>query len=599
MLFLVSGGGCRKSASEAGNAQSQFTNQPSTINHQPSTTTLARLHWLGTQRLARETNAAYFMSVWNLPESEQLVAQTLDKLALALAGERPAVVVSNQALVTSNRVSASGSPSRITNKLSTINYHLSPANQPLASKLRPLLEDLVQAESCFELRQATKQPRELALAIRLDDQRAELWTSNLTAVLGSMTNVQSLPAPAGRYAWRLPLAPRSSSLLPSTPSVPPQPSRFDLARASDWILLGVAAETNGLLAEWSQRIRAEHAPVSGIGSRAATNYWLDAAVDLGRLAGALKPGQAGLPKLAATVIGVGGEVRMAGELKFPKPLPFEETAWTIPTNLVYQRLISFTAIRGFQPWLASQKLWKDLGLGAAPNQVFFWAREGLPFLSYCAVPFPGASDCVARLTERLLTEGNAWMTTNGMGRFLRSEQTNGVVLSMPFMEPYLEPVTVGGGDFVLGGLLHQGPGTNSLAPLMLFQEITRRTNLVAYDWELTGPRLDTWLHIGQLIRLISFRDRLRPESASAKWFKEAAPRLGNCATAVTRTAPDELSFVRRSAIGFTSIELHLLADWLESPNFPHGFYSRAVHRVAPPARNRSGTNSVPMLPARQ
>ena len=218
MLILASGGGCRKSASEAGNAQSQSTNQPSTINHQPSTATLARLHWLGIQRLARETNAAYFMSVWNLPESKQLVAQTLDKLALALAGEQPEVVVSNQVLVTSNRVSASGSPSRITNQLSTINYHLSTANQPLSSKLRPLLEDLVQAESYVELRQATDQPGELALAIRLDDQRAELWTSNLTAVLGSMTNVQSFPAPASRYAWRLPLAPRSSSL-PSTLSV--------------------------------------------------------------------------------------------------------------------------------------------------------------------------------------------------------------------------------------------------------------------------------------------------------------------------------------------------------------------------------------------
>jgi hypothetical protein len=607
MLILASGGGCRKSASNASNAQSQSTNHPSTINHQPSTTTLARFHWLGIQRLARETNADYFMSVWNLPESKQLVAQTLDKLAVALTGEQSEVVVSNQVLVTSNRVSASGSPPRITNQLSTINYHLSPANQPLSSKLRPLLEDLVQAESYFELRQATNQPCELALAIRLDDQRAELWTSNLTAVLGSMTNVQSLPASSNCYAWRLPLGPR--------------PSRLGLARAGQWTLLGIAAETNRLLAEWSQRIRADHAPVSGTGSRAATNYWLDADVDLGRLAGALKTGQAsppapsaagneagtpallswpaGLPKLAATVIGVGGEVRMVGELKFAEPLPLQETAWNIPTNLVYQRLISFTAIRDFQPWLASQKVWKDLGLGAAPNQVFFWAREGLPFLSYCAVPFPGATNCVARLTERLMTEGNAWMTTNGMGRFLRSEQTNGVVLSVPFMEPYLEPVKVGGNDYVLGGLLHQGPGTNSLAPLVLFQEITRRTNLVAYDWELTGPRLDTWLHIGQLIRLISFRDRLRPESASAKWFKEAAPRLGNCATAVTRTAPDELSFVRRSAIGFTSVELHLLADWLESPNFPHGFYSRAVHRPAPPARNRSGTNSVPTpLPKR-
>ena len=218
-----------------------------------------------------------------------------------------------------------------------------------------------------------------------------------------------------------------------------------MARAGDWTLLGLAAETNELLAELSHRIRADHTPVPAPATRSSfqadpttrkvrpaptspvgagtTNYWVEAEVELGRLGSALGldvKWRAGLPKLAVTVIGVGGEVRTVGELKFAKPLPFEETAWNIPTNLVYQRLISFTAIRGFRPWLDSQKAWKDLGSGAAPNQVYFWARDGLPFLSYCAVPFPDASNCVARLTERLLTEGNAWMTNNWMSRFLRS-----------------------------------------------------------------------------------------------------------------------------------------------------------------------------------
>jgi len=565
MLLLVLGGGCRKSAS---------TPAPAAPDE-----TVARLHWLGIKRLGRETNAAYFMSVWNLPESKQLVAQTLDKLALALGGGSQVTNADVQSAATNHQ-------SLVTNYQSLVTSH------PVAAQLRPLLEDLVQAESYVELRQATNQPGELALAIRLEEQRAELWTSNLTVVLGSMTNVQSLPAPASRHAWRLPIA------LPA--------SRLDLARAGEWTLLGVAPETNRLLAELSQRIRAEHTPVSGTGSRAAThatNYWLGAEVDLGRLAGAFKGGQAGtpallswpagLPKLSVTVSGAGGEVRTTGELKFAQPLPFEEVAWNIPTNLIYQRLISFTAIRDFQPWLSSLKAWKDLEIGATPNQVFFWAREGISFLSYGAVPLADASNCVTRLTERLMNEGNAWMATNGMGRFLRAEKTNGLVVSVPFMEPYLEAVTVGGSDYVLGGLLRQEPGTNSLAPPALFHEVTRRTNLLAYDWELTGPRLNAWVFTGELLRLYTFRNRLPPECASIKWFKAAAPKLGNCATAVTRTAPDELSFVRRSSIGFTSVELHLLADWLESPQFPRGFYSQAAHRPVLPAKNRLGTNSVP------
>jgi hypothetical protein len=575
LLLLVSGGGCGKSASDGGPPQSLIPPHRSLISN--LSPTVAQLHWVGLEQIGRETNAANFLSVWNLPESRQLTAQTLDKLALALGGGSQATNLTNpQSPVTNPR-------SPVTNYQSLVTSH------PVAARLRPLLEDVLEAESYVELRQATNQPGELALAIRLEAPRAGLWTSNLTAALGSMTNAQSLPAPANGWAWRLPLA---SPL-----------SRLDLARAGEWTLLGVAAETNGLLAELSRRISAGHTPAAGSEAAApgdgrapaATNYWLEADVDLGRLGSALgleRAWPAGLPRLAVTVSGVGGEVRTAGELKFAQPLPFEEAAWNIPTNLVYQNLISFTAVRGFRPWLESQKVWQELGLGAAPNQVFFWARQGLPFLSYGAAPLADASNCVARLTERLVNEGNAWMTTNGMGRFLRAEKTNGLALSVPFIAPYLETAKVGGSDYVLGGLLQQKPGTNSPAPPALFREVTSRTNLVAYDWELTGPRLAAWLDTGQLFRLLFFRNRLRPECASVKWFNAAAPWLGNCATAVMRTGPDELSFARRSAIGLTSVELHLLADWLESPQFPRGFNSQVVHRPMPPAKTRAGTNSV-------
>ena len=62
------------------------------------------------------------------------------------------------------------------------------------------------------------------------------------------------------------------------------------------------------------------------------------------------------------------------------------------------------------------------------------------------------------------------------------------------------------------------------------------------------------------------------------WLKAVAPKLGNCATAVTQTGPDQLSFVRRSTVGFTAVELHALADWLESPQFPRGTPPRSRRR---------------------
>ena len=52
------------------------------------------------------------------------------------------------------------------------------------------------------------------------------------------------------------------------------------------------------------------------------------------------------------------------------------------------------------------------------------------------------------------------------------------------------------------------------------------------------------------------------------WLTAIAPRLGATVTDITQTGPNQLSFTRQSGIGFTAIELNLLADWLESPQIP-------------------------------
>jgi hypothetical protein len=42
---------------------------------------------------------------------------------------------------------------------------------------------------------------------------------------------------------------------------------------------------------------------------------------------------------------------------------------------------------------------------------------------------------------------------------------------------------------------------------------------------------------------------------------------------MARTGPAQLDFTRQSTVGFNALELHLLADWLESPQFPHGLHT--------------------------
>ena len=72
LLLVVLGSGCKKPAHPAAPLL------PLPVEN------LARIDWLGLERLAGETNATNFIAIWSLPESRKLAAQTFDKLAIGL-----------------------------------------------------------------------------------------------------------------------------------------------------------------------------------------------------------------------------------------------------------------------------------------------------------------------------------------------------------------------------------------------------------------------------------------------------------------------------------------------------------------------------------
>ena len=95
-----------------------------------------------------------------------------------------------------------------------------------------------------------------------------------------------------------------------------------------------------------------------------------------------------------------------------------------------------------------------------------------------------------------------------------------------------------------------------------------RTNLVYYDWEITSERLQLLPQLTQLALMITRHKQLAAQSAAIKWLNRIGPTLGRTLTEVTQTAPNELSFTRKSAGGLTAFELTALANWLEATNFP-------------------------------
>ena len=64
----------------------------------------------------------------------------------------------------------------------------------------------------------------------------------------------------------------------------------------------------------------------------------------------------------------------------------------------------------------------------------------------------------------------------------------------------LRPVVESGGNFVLGGLFPNAT-TNQPMPEGLMPALLSRTNLIAYDWELTGPRIENLIYVGQVLNV--------------------------------------------------------------------------------------------------
>ena len=548
----------------------------------PLPETIARLRWAGMDRLAADTNPASALGIWSMPETKNLLGVTLDRLALGLLTTNDVMAITNQLAYTAPASPTNNPPPPVSNYQSRLTG--------LPALLRPMLVDLIQQESFLEVRQATNQPGDLAFAIRLNPERARFWETNLAAVLESTTGGRATASPGRTNGWHLQFSDSGKQLT----------RHLSFALAGEWAVVGVGQQTNALASEMEDLVQRTGMPFA----RQRKEFFLYAEADFFRVASALSLGwdlPADLPRLTLGVTGDGESLRTRCQFDLSRPLPADLGQWNIPTNVIHDPLVSFTAIRGIGPWLTSQKLWQDVFPGTPPSQLYFWAENGLPFLSFVAARLPGASNQVSQLAGRLMQQANPWVATNSQGSFQVTTNGNGVAWKeMPLVEPFLEALPAAENDLVFGGLVRDISANRP--PQALFHQITGPTNLVAYDWELTGTRVAQWLYFGQFFRYFLLRAQLPPKSATVAWINALEYKLGNCGTSVTRTGPAQITLGRKSTMGLNAIELHLLCDWLESPRFPRGLNTIYGHPALPPghkqpSRHGSGaqTNSAPAV----
>ena len=505
------------------------------------------LHWTGIKQLATNASAAGFMKIWRLPESERLKSQTLDKLAAA--------------------------PWRLasTNRPAITNWAAFQREYPSAVVLRPLFDDLVQEEWFLEGREGTDHAPEAALAIRLEPGRSGIWETNLASVLEKATGARRFPSQTPEaHTWQIN---GKSTTLPSLLH------QVEFTRAGGWTVVAFGTQQNQSLSNFLSRIQKGQSPLQVD----ANTSWLETTFDLRRASRILGLGldlPADWPAISLSFNGDGQNVVTHGLFSFARPLPFQIEPWIIPTNLVHEPLHSFTAVQGVQHWLSSWRWWEQAHPASTPNQIFAWGQSGSPFLDYAAAPLADAHKDMVKLGPALINSFNPTLVSNRMGKWEKNSSSDGVEWHAPVISPFLQSITTKQGSFLLAGLSPFGL-TNGAPPVGTFKELLGQANIVCYAREITGPRVEAWLYIGQIFRIILRRVQLPPEARSIAWLKAIAPQLGNSTTLVTKTGPNTITLSRQSTLGLTAFEMHLLVDWLESEEFP-GRPHTVVAKLRPP-----------------
>ncbi|HUE36943.1 MAG TPA: hypothetical protein VMO20_06090, partial [Candidatus Acidoferrum sp.] len=330
---------------------------------------------------------------------------------------------------------------------------------------------------------------------------------------------------------------------------------FRFVHAGDWVVIGCGQNELPLSEEWAH----------GIFPRGGEN-WLSANVDWPRLAQRFPA----LAKFDFPVIRMqagenDGNLRLNGTLDLSLPLPSLEK-WQSPSNIIYQPLTSFTAARGFAPWLQRQSWAKLFELSPEPGQCFSWSLASSPLQTFFAVPVPNATNALAQLGQNLRSNTNFWQSRL-MAPFALNQTTNRIKLDgIPFIAPEVDALNEGSGNFLFGEFF-PNPPHGKTAPPELFQAF-ERDDMVFYHWEITSMRLKELPQLTQLSLLLTQRKQLDANSAAGRWLNLIGPRLSPSITEAVQTGPSELSFLRDASAGLTALELIALANWLEAPDFP-------------------------------
>jgi len=424
------------------------------------------------------------------------------------------------------------------------------AVQAAAPWLRPLLIDLWERESALRVQRQDGSSWDWTLAVELGPERMGVWRTNLVALA---------------QAWELgPVLRGTAGDLPTmeivgTNGVP----RMRWVEAGSWGLLGIGPANLPGLVDALGQVRVAQRPVTSL-----TNAWLNVSADLAQLTGPLNlPPGSDCPQVSISWRGDGEHVRASGRIGFEREPGVELEEWQIPTNIISEPLISFSALRGVRPFLMRSERLRQLLPDRLPNQVFTWAQGTAEAQLYCAFPATGFSEHLPGLATTLPQAFPRWVQELGLTRFVHNPDQAVVSWQgiLPSVTPTLGSVRHQDQEFALGSMfppIPLGPPPDELLAQLA------RENLVFYSWEVTPPRVAQWIMLSQLMSVMTKTPQLPAGQPALRWLFRVAPELGNTATEVLALSGREWSFERKSTLGFGAAELVFGMRWIEGASFP-------------------------------
>lgn len=467
--------------------------------------TLVRWHFAGAGQLKQLKNQKALQEVLNLPETAALRQAALGEFGRTAAA----------------RFARGGSG----------------ANSNLSSEgIQQLLADLVEHESKF-LMTASGTNAAWILAAKLPEARGGEWQKSIAAMAQN----------AGMKVSETPVW-----------SATKEGYHLTLARQKAWTVL-----TGGHLPTEPKSIADFRRSLD----KKTGKTVLDAEINcppLGQFLGAEQLSHA--PRIAVQAAPNKDGLRSEVQLEYAKSLGMKPEKWVVPTKLMNDPIIGFTAVQGVQRLLAGSRWFNALQASQTPNQVFAWSVADSPFSTFVAARVGNPGAIVTNVMNNIVPPfqqahpdlylGQPQFATNRAGAILR-----GLPIIVPFMEAAAPPDS----DYLVAGLFPVSGNTN-LAPAELFAQLNKK-NLVYYDWEITEDRLKQILPISQLIQIVGSPTALRADSLSIRWIQAITPKLGNTVTEGTLDGERRVRIVRQSHVGLSSLELALLAHWLDPNDF--------------------------------